>query len=155
MQERELQALLTQRRTIRQRWELLLRKEPVLSPLGRPETLVYMMDWTLDRLFEQLKKAKARSAKTAKSQPCQDPAENCACGMNPLLAYFRTLRTAVVETLLTLSAPTGHDTQVTQVVAVINNIAQSEIDTLCAVCRHRETQRTTQPQSAISTQVLH
>ena len=58
MDERMLDALTTQRPDIQRRWETLLRVEPVNSPLGDPESLKHMIDYTLDTLFAALKTQK-------------------------------------------------------------------------------------------------
>ncbi|MCC5024966.1 MAG: hypothetical protein J6386_20210 [Candidatus Synoicihabitans palmerolidicus] len=97
-----LRALQTQRSNLRQRWEALLRTERVSSPMAHPDTLVHLMDWTLDRLFDELRQPQMRLHTVCDDQ--RGPAQSCACGKNPLLAYFSTVEQAVVEALLVTDA---------------------------------------------------
>ena len=111
---------------------MLLRGEPALTPLGRPDTLVYLMDATLAQLASGL------SGKSAKKwlhscPPLIAPVHTyCACGLNPLLKYYTTgelaLRAATAATL---------GVEIEDVLLLFRSLAQQEIETLCKVCQHK------------------
>jgi hypothetical protein len=113
-------------------WEGLLRSEPTLSPLGNPDTLIYLMDETITGVLKCLR---ARSLKVAlDSRALLVPLQrHCACGLNPLLNYYATGELA----LHAVAGPalTG---QLDEALTCYHVYAQKEIDTLCAVCQHRE-----------------
>lgn len=124
----------TLRPAIKREWEALLRAEPTLSPLGNPDTLLYMMDETLTQAF---KGVTTRSLRTwlKKSPALLAPLQrNCACGLNPLLNYYATGE-------LALRAATGKRLPFPTLEALLTSfhlMAQREIDTLCAVCLNRD-----------------
>ena len=127
-----LQSLVALCPAIKAEWGVLLRGEPALTPLGRPDTLVYLMDATLAQLFSGL------SGKSAKKwlhscRPLIAPVHSyCACGLNPLLKYYTTgelaLRAAAAATLRE---------EIEDVLLLFRSLAQQEIEALCAVCQHK------------------
>jgi hypothetical protein len=127
-----LQSLVALCPAIKAEWSVLLRGEPTLTPLGRPETLVYLMDASLTQLFSGL------SGKSAKRwlhscPPLIAPVHTyCACGLNPLLKYYTTgelaLRAASAATL---------GEEIEDVLLLFRSLAQQEIETLCKVCQHK------------------
>jgi hypothetical protein len=54
MQESLMQPLRALRFQTRVRWEALLRTERTSSPLANPDSLVHLLDWTLDEIFHAL-----------------------------------------------------------------------------------------------------
>src|SRR5512135_3565542 len=46
-----LEALAGHRGEIKRKWEVLLRAAPATTPLGNPDTLVYLMDESIQQLF--------------------------------------------------------------------------------------------------------
>ncbi len=118
---------------VRTEWLELLRGEPVLSPLGRPDTLVFLMDATLLQLLTGL-----RTAETAPwLRHCLPLGgsvyRHCACGLNPLLKYFTTgelaLRAVCGQTL-------AKETE--EILALFRLLAQHDLDSLCSLCQHPE-----------------
>ena len=65
----------------------MLRTEPINTPLGHPDSLVHLIDWTLDEIFTALTNPLARHRGTGTRFASNDRPE-CPCGRNPLLAYF-------------------------------------------------------------------
>jgi hypothetical protein len=134
---RTLQGL---RPTILERWEVLLRAEPVTSPLANPDALVYLMDWTLDRFFQALRGPLSRRRITDrgsnKSSP-DDERELCACRMNPLLAYFATAEVALMQAVLPTLQPRERESVLPAIRLALQAVAKREIDTFCAVCQRR------------------
>jgi hypothetical protein len=137
-----IQALSSRRREIRQRWDMLLRLERTETPLANPDVLVHMIDWTLDKIFDELR---ARKACT-----CGEPTSSvaalragCQCGKNPFLGHFLAGEQAVLEALvLTQSGdatidPAHRGNAVAELYLAINAIARGEIESLCSLCKNR------------------
>lgn len=127
------------RPTILQRWEVLLRAQPVTSPLANPDSLVYLMDWTIDRVFAVLRSPSNRRRISARSAEAHPTREACACGMNPLLAYFTTAEQAMLECVLPVLAPREREAVLPAVKLAVQTVALREIQTFCAVCQRRHT----------------
>lgn len=144
MHESSLAALQRMRPTLRKRWEVLLRAEPVSSPLGTPEALVHLMDWTLDRVFDAIGQIPARrKQKTRSSHDYRQPADLCECGLNPLLAYFTTGERALLEAVFLADSPLPpltpgeRQTFAADLQQALHAIARVEIETLCSLCQRR------------------
>ena len=117
---------------IKDEWSVLLRGEPSLTPLGRPDTLVFLMDATLTQLFSGLT-GKSTKKWLHSYTPLVAPMHAyCACGLNPLLKYYTTgelaLRAAAAATL---------GEEIEDVLLLFRSLAQQEIETLCSVCQHK------------------
>ena len=117
---------------VKSEWMSLLRGEPVLTPLGRPDTLVYLMDATLSQLFSGLKSKSEE--KWLKGCPAHvAPVHRyCACGLNPLLKYFTT-----GELALRAAAGPALGEEIEEVLLQFHALAQQEIEALCTVCQHK------------------
>ena len=135
--QRTLQGL---RPTILERWETLLRAEPVSSPLANPDSLVYLMGWTLDRFFTAMRGPLSRRRITDRGSnktEISDVRELCVCKMNPLIAYFATAELALVQTALPILQPRERESALSAVRLAMQVVAKREIDTFCAVCHRR------------------
>lgn len=135
MHESFLRALTLHRPTLRARWENLLRAERINSPLANPDTLVFLMDYTLDRLLDEARNPRARRRRGRDERP------PCPCGRNPLLAYFHTAEQAIVETLLVTEGPAEvslpeRQTSLEALKLAIRDVGRQEIESFCAVCQH-------------------
>jgi len=120
---------------IKQRWETLLRAEPVVSPLANPDTLVYRMDETLDQLASALRTRSFRiwlKHHPVLFMPLRD---NCACRLNPLLAYYTSGDTALRET----AAP-ALGNALPETLLLYHGLAQREIEALCGACCQRDSE---------------
>lgn len=140
MHDTMLRTLQSLRPTLLERWETLLRAEPVTSPLANPDSLVYLMDWTLDRFFNALRGplSRRRIADRAGSRPAFVEEQSlCACKMNPLLAYFATGEQALVQIALPLLQPREREATLSALRLAMQAVARREIDTFCAVCQRR------------------
>jgi hypothetical protein len=142
MQDSLVCALRTQRTQIRERWATLLRVEPVGSPLGHPDSLVYLIDWTLDEIFAGVGSPLIGSA-LAQSFPSGETPAPCACGRNPLLTFFSAGEQAVREGLVLAQValvaldPVERDASLAELNLVLRNIARREIEAFCGVCQFR------------------
>ena len=116
---------------IRRQWIQLLADEPPLSPLGRTETVGYLMDVTFIQMIRGLEAAPTANWRM-RLAPVVSPIHlYLACGMTPLKKYFSTGEQAVRAcTASSLGA------NVDEVIAVFKEIAAYEIDSLCAACIH-------------------
>jgi hypothetical protein len=136
-----LAALAGRRPEIRAQWEALLRTEPFRTPLGQPDTLVHLIDSTLDEFFAALARALDRPANLASYVPSTRP--TCPCGRNPLLAFFTAGEQALHEALILIQSAAGpmkaseRDFGFFTVDAVLRRIAHREVDALCSVCLTR------------------
>jgi hypothetical protein len=115
-------------------WEALLRSEPTLSPLGNPDTLVYLMDETIAGVLKSLRTRSLRPVATNSRALLVPLQRHCACGLNPLLNYYATGELA----LHMVAAPVLAG-DLDEALTSYHVLAQKEIDTLCAVCQHRAT----------------
>lgn len=140
MHDNLLRSLQGLRPTILERWETLLRAEPVTSPLANPDSLVYLRGWTLDRFFATLRGPLARrrvNAHGSNKVIFQEVRALCACKMNPLLAYFATAEVALIQTALPILQPRERDSALSSIRLAMQVVAKREIDTFCAVCQRR------------------
>ena len=132
-----LRALTAHRPSIRTQWEKLLRLDHGISALARPETLVHLIDTTLDEVYATLPDWSLRRRLSHPREPA------CPCGENPFLAFFAAGRQALQEGLVTvqaqrpgLAAP-ERDASFACVEQVFCRIARREIEGFCSVCQLR------------------
>jgi hypothetical protein len=154
MQESVVCALRAQRPQVRDRWAMLLRVEPVGTPLGHPDALVHLIDWTLDEIFAGL-------AHPLAGHDRGDPptfahaAPVCACGRNPLLTYFAAGQQAMREGLILAQAsshsldPRERDASLAELDFVLEQIGRREVEAFCGVCQFRMRQGDECPAGAL------
>jgi hypothetical protein len=130
---------------IKQRWEALLRAEPIASPLANPDTLVFLMDETLQQIIAALRtrsvKLGVRHVPTVIA-PLQG---KCACGINPLLAYYTTGRYALREVAEEKMGQAFSD-----VLVFFHRVAQKDIEALCGVCCNQGAEDCSQRRHALT-----
>jgi hypothetical protein len=142
MQETLVSALRARRPQVRCRWEALLRVEPVGSPLGHPDALVHLIDWTLDEIFAGLTNPLSCHRASRTRFNADEPA-HCPCGRNPLLAYFAAGEQAMHEALVLTQAasngldPVERDAAFSELNLLLRQIARREIEAFCGVCQFR------------------
>lgn len=136
MQADVLATLVRRRPALRRAWETLLRTERASTPMANPDTLVYLMDWTLDAVFTALRDETAPGAATpARSE--------CACGLNPMLVYFSALRQVLIEALVLAQAARPEDSarqreaDLGRLTRVVDAAAAREIAAFCSLCLRR------------------
>lgn len=143
MQEQLVSALRLQRPHIRARWEALLRAQPRHAPLGPPEAMVHLLDWTLDELLATLANPLSLHV-TGRPRSAVVAPPVCECGRNPLLGYFETGEQAIREVwevaqsayLPLDSAQRLHGWDLIQ--EAFRHIAFREIEAFCGVCQYRD-----------------
>lgn len=142
MQDALVIALRAQRSHIRDHWEALLRVEPVNSPLGHPDSLVHMLDWTLDEIFAGLANPLGRH-RIGKARVGHEAPPACPCGRNPLLAYFAAGEQAMREALVLVQSeaqnldPLERDAAFEELNLILQQISRREIEAFCGVCQFR------------------
>lgn len=142
MQEALVRALRARRPHIRAHWEALLRVEPVTSPLAQPETMVHLIDWSIDEVFALLRNRRGRRPQSPPATLADARAE-CHCGRNPLLSHFVAGEQALLEALVLAQAatpaldPVARDTAVAELYLAVRTLAQREVDSFCSLCQHR------------------
>lgn len=118
------------RPAIKREWAALLRNEPTLSPLGRPDTLAYLMDETLNQLAKGARTHSLRTWLRRSPALFASLQRGCRCGLNPLLNYYSTGELALRASLHGRFPP-----QVCEGLLTIFHLkAQQELETLCTVC---------------------
>ncbi len=132
--------LLARRAPIKQAWERRLRHEPVTSPLANPDTLVLLMDRTLDELGAALTQ-RCRETPGDATAPNRGLRAGCLCGLNPLLAYFR-VAASVLPSVMCAAADRCPELSAAEFATCLqvmqtelNLLAQCEIRSFCAMCQ--------------------
>lgn len=138
----DMQSLLAElqrrRAAIRSKWEALLRTEPVTSPLADPDSLVHLIDSTMEEILAALPAGFLPTEASTSHQPVP-----CSCGRNPLLAFFAAGRQAMREGLVLSQAalapldPSLRDASLITLNRVIDEIALREIEAFCGLCQFR------------------
>jgi hypothetical protein len=141
MRRQFLRQLIRLRPIVKTCWEVLLRVEPPASPLGNPDTLVFMMDATLDAFFAALHSRTPRRWLAHHPLLCGTLDGTCPCGRNPLLTYYLTGEQAVLaiaaqalDKASHISAP-EQERLLADVQLSFHYLAQHELQTFCDLCR--------------------
>ena len=140
MRRQFLQALAELRPMIKTCWEVLLRAETAASPLGNPDTLVFMMDRTLDSFFSAIRSPAPRRWLARYPMLCRSLNDTCPCERNPLLHYFVSGEHAVLAIAgqVLTDAGTGPEEEkriLSDVQMAFHYLAQYELQTFCDLCR--------------------
>ena len=116
--------------------------EPVGSPLGNPDSLTHLIDWTLDEIYAGIADPLSRQrGDHHRERETERPA--CACGENPLLGYFSAGGQAMREALVLAQVATANldplerDVSFQELNLVLEQISRREIEAFCSVCRLR------------------
>lgn len=135
MQSEVFRVLETRRSQLRERWESRLRAERMSSPLANPDALIHLMDWTLDRVFAHLNSTEGRTETRQREA-------HCACGLNPLLAFFAIAEAVLVEALQAEQArhrpkfARQCELELVLLKQAVAQVANREISAFCGVCQH-------------------
>ncbi len=142
MDDSLLRALHARRPAIRRQWESLLRLEKPANGLAHPDTLVRMIDWTLDEAFAALGQPRKRGRARGGHPPSYECVRRaCGCGRNPLIEYFLAGERALLEALVLAQAevpadsPASHHSTATEVHLVVRHIAEREVRLFCSICQ--------------------
>ncbi|MDD2764374.1 MAG: hypothetical protein PHE83_10410 [Opitutaceae bacterium] len=122
-------------------WEVLLRSAPPASPLGNPDTLVFMMDRTLDAFFTAVTSATPRRWLARYPLLCGSLKKTCPCGRNPFLFYYLSgeqALLAIAEKSLPAAPvmPAAEQERIlSEVKLTFHYLAQHELQNFCDLCR--------------------
>jgi hypothetical protein len=142
MQSELIIALRARRPQVRERWRELLHAEPTSGPLGNPDALVHLIDWTLSEIFRGLDHLPSRRRLGGAASASEKP--SCPCGRNPLLIYFDAGQQAMHEALVLAQSasasldPIERDISLVELNLVLRHLARREIEAFCGVCQYRE-----------------
>jgi hypothetical protein len=142
MRTQLVDTLRSRRVDIRARWADLLRADRASSPLAHPESLVHLIEWTLEEIERALLNPGQRHRIGRGSR--SDCRHACDCQRNPLLGYFGAGAQAVREALVLAQAATPHlaagerDAALEELNIVLHVVAQREIEAFCGLCQYRE-----------------
>lgn len=121
-----------------------MRVEPIKSPLGQPDALKHMIDFTLNTLISFLGQGQHPHRKNLRSVSASvADGSLCPCGKNPLLSYFVAGEQALLETLILEQScqPAGcaesRANSLQELKQAMAHVALREIETFCAVCQLR------------------
>lgn len=141
MRRQFLRQLLRLRPIVKTCWEVLLRDEPPSSALGNPDTLVFMMDGTLDAFYAALHSRMPQRWLALHPFLCGKLNETCPCGRNPLLAYYLSGEQAVLAIAAqaldkaTAMPAAEQERLLAEVQVAFHYLAQRELQTFCDLCR--------------------
>lgn len=130
-----LERLMRLRPEIEVTWKSLLRDEPALSPLGRTDTLGFLMDATLTQLFAGFEITPGEKWIQACFPIIASVHESCACGLGPLQRYF----SAGEASLRVAAASLGAGAETGDLLERYRLLSQREIEAVCQACKRQDT----------------
>jgi hypothetical protein len=112
--------------------------------MANPDSLIYLMEWTLNELFARLRN-EATDPVASEGRISRDDrvAAICDCGGNPFLSYFGSVRKAVLTWAGSTHSPianlSGEERSrcVDEILSALEVIAKREIESFCSVCQYR------------------
>lgn len=131
MQPGQVASLIERFPLIKRRWTILLKGEPPLTPLGRSETLGFLMDATLMQLTAALQRGGDIAWLRNTPASVGSVHSYCACGAPPVQRYFASGAIALEETLTPVAPALIGPT-----LEVLRAIGEHEIGSLCRACPH-------------------
>ena len=142
MKQGYLEALDGHRAEIKRKWEVLLRNAPATTPLGNPDTLVFLMDESLEQLFSLLRSKTAHQWLSRHPPAARVVGLSCHCRLNPLINYFIAGQAALAFAAQTVPRSQHHldDLAATECVdellLTFRFLVHREIQAFCDVCQY-------------------
>jgi hypothetical protein len=126
--------------SIRQRWEALLRVEPVLSPLAHPDTLAFLIPASVEQMLAWLNNEPAQFSHL--NPTLRSRRTPCLCGDNPYVPYYKAGEQALLESLILVQAElqtlTTRDADLAEFHGVFRALADRDIEAFCEACNSRD-----------------
>jgi hypothetical protein len=127
--------MILRRSEISRRWRLTLRDGAYYTALGNPETLRYMIEPTLDRLFSETREM--RESKVTHPVRLVDEASRCA--LNPMISFFLAGESALVAVVREIRpSPLLSETQLLisegEMLERFREIGHEEVRSFCEIC---------------------
>ncbi len=141
MKQGYLEALDDNRAEIKGKWETLLRTAPATTPLGNPDTMVFLMDESLQQLFSLFRSKSARPWLSRRRPAHPGAGMSCHCRLNPLINYFIAGEAALAFAAQGLPRSRHHlddvaaTTCVDELLLTFRFLARREIHAFCGVCQ--------------------
>jgi hypothetical protein len=142
MKQGYLEALDGHRADIRRTWEILLRAAPATTPLGNPDTLVFLMDESLQQLFSLFRSKSAHQWLSRHPPAARIVGLSCHCRLNPLINYFIAGHAAMAFAAQTVPRSQHHlddlaaTACVDELLLTFRFLAHREIHAFCEVCQY-------------------
>jgi hypothetical protein len=142
MKQGYLEALDSHRAEIRRKWEILLRAAPATTPLGHPDTLVFLMDDSLQQLFSLFRSRSTHQWLSRHPPAAHRIGTSCHCRLNPFINYFIAGQAALAFVAQTVPRSQHHldDLDLTgcvdELLLTFRFLAQREIRAFCEVCQY-------------------
>jgi hypothetical protein len=142
MKQGYLEALDGNRAEIKRKWELLLRAAPTTTPLGHPDTLVFLMDESLEQLFSLFRSQSAHRWFFRHSPSTRPGGMTCHCRLNPLINYFIAGQAALAFVAQTVPRSQHHLDDLTatscvdELMLTFGFLADREIHSFCEACQY-------------------
>ena len=142
MKQGYLEALDVHRAEIKRKWEVLLRAAPATTPLGNPDTLVYLMDESLQQLFSLFRSKSTHQWLSRHPPATRIVGTTCHCRLNPLINYFLAGQAALAFAAQTVPRNQHHLDDVAATACVdellltFRFLAHREIHAFCEVCQY-------------------
>ncbi len=135
MQTAFIHEMILRRSEISRRWRLTLRDGAYYTALGNPETLRYMIEPTLDRLFGPTEPPRGSKA----PQPVRLMDEASRCALNPMIAFFLAGESALVAVVREIRpSPALPETQLLlsegEMLERLREIGREEVRNFCEIC---------------------
>lgn len=135
-------ALDAHRAEIKRKWEVLLRAAPATTPLGNPDTLVYLMDESLAQLFSLFRSKSAHQWLAQHPPAARLIGSDCHCRLNPLVNYFIAGQAALAFVAQEVPCSQHHLDEaaatmcVDELLLTFRFLAHREIHSFCEVCQY-------------------
>jgi len=134
-----LHELIRRRATIVQGWRSALREVPVHTAFGNPDTLAFMIEPTLTRLFRAAveRPAPLWSPQSPPAIRLVEPVSSCA--LNPMIGYFLAGECAIAYIVRGI-APRGELTETdiliseSELLAQLRDLGRHEVTSFCEIC---------------------
>ncbi len=142
MKKAYLEALAAHRAEIKRKWEVLLRAAPATTPLGNPDTLVYLMDESLHQLFSLFHSKSAHQWLSRHPPASPLIGTGCTCRLNPLINYFIAGQAALAFVAQSIPASRHHLDDVAagacvdELLLTFRFLAHRETHAFCEVCQY-------------------
>jgi hypothetical protein len=142
---------------VRQRWRVALRHIPVHTALGNPDTLAFMIEPTLNRLFAAVSERREAPWLPAALPEMRLVEAASRCGLNPMIAYFLAGESAIVAVTRSIrGCGTMTESEMltaeNELLATLRELGRGEITGFCGICQVKHpTEVTTHPSAAVPT----
>lgn len=136
METKLIQLIEANRASIRRHWKALLQRNGAVTPMAHPDSLVHMIDLTLNEVLVALRSQKI--SRHAEPPPnYKSLLKGCGCGRNPLLGYFMAGEQALIKTFVQTGVDAaGPHPAAAEIYVVLHRLARRELESFCSLCQY-------------------